>query len=332
MNISHSKLNTYKECGQKYFYKYVEKYESIYLPSPLLFGIAIDEALNNLLSKESTLNIQEVFTKVMSENDGKDITSGAILDISAKDISLHLLDKYHDEFTMLPDFKEVCTGPLSHHTEYIKTHIKPNFAVFKRLGWLSLYEKGLILVGTYQNVILPYLMTSGATINSVQDKLEIDNGDGDKLVCKPDFNMNMLGSDILKMDKAIVPRKSLIDPNKNYLIIMDNKTAGKLYDETSVRTSDQLATYSEFYDTNMAGYVVLHKEVKKNRSINWQIIIDFVDEKKKEEVFDNFSEGLYNIKNEVYEKDLGACFKWGRKCEYYDLCYNGNADKLRKRT
>lgn len=61
MNISHSKVELYNTCAYKYYLTYVEKWSPDKTFTPLLFGSAIDNALNYLLeSYQSGIQIPDV--------------------------------------------------------------------------------------------------------------------------------------------------------------------------------------------------------------------------------------------------------------------------------
>ena len=54
--------------------------------------------------------------------------------------------------------------------------------------------------------------------------------------------------------------------------------------------------------------------------IQSQIMVDKIDEEKKDLHFDVACDILDKIQNEKFDQDREACFQWGRKCPYYNYC------------
>lgn len=101
--------------------------------------------------------------------------------------------------------------------------------------------------------------------------------------------------------------------------LLDNKTTSEPYAKKSVQTKDQLALYaSGFPDIQSFGYLTLNK-----KNFKTQIIIDHINEERRDEVLTKFIETLDSIKDNQFDKNLKSCYAFGRRCEYYSHCHKG---------
>jgi hypothetical protein len=182
---------------------------------------------------------------------------------------------------------------------------------FNNLCWLSLYRKGELLISAYEANILPEIHK----VFDIQKEIELINESGDKLRGKIDF---------------IASFKD--DPDTRY--ILDNKTSSESYKDDSVANSTQLAIYCEAETCNRAGYVVMEKKIRlKEPKTRTQIIRDEIKEEHKQKTFDIVEEKLNNIAcAEFNKKDSPKeCHFFGRPCEFFNLCWHGRMDGLKKR-
>lgn len=101
--------------------------------------------------------------------------------------------------------------------------------------------------------------------------------------------------------------------------LLDNKTTSEPYAKNSVQTKDQLALYaSGFPDIQSFGYLTLNK-----KNFKTQIIIDHINQERRDEVLEKFIETLDSIKDNLFDKNLKSCYAFGRRCEYYSHCHKG---------
>lgn len=117
----------------------------------------------------------------------------------------------------------------------------------------SLKAKGLLMLKALREKVMPNI----EHVYSVQEPIKLANQDssGDEFIGYIDFVVKWKG-----YDKPI---------------IFDLKTATVPYKADSVRTSQQLTIYTyaagDSYKTNLAGYVVLAKKIRKNRKQTCEI-------------------------------------------------------------
>ena len=60
VRLSNSAIDKFKECPQRYKRHYIDKLRSVFIGSPLFFGSAVDEALNELLKTKMKSNKEEI--------------------------------------------------------------------------------------------------------------------------------------------------------------------------------------------------------------------------------------------------------------------------------
>lgn len=286
MYISHSKVELYSTCPYKYYLMSVEKWSTDKTYSALLFGSAVDRALNYVLTRTKhhhipNLNIaQLLFDKSLSSWNGQ-----------------NELIYFKNEAPNSLEFEEA-----DHNTK-------------QDLVFENLMNIGYNIIETYIKDILPQL----GTILSVQTKRFIPNQSGDTLVLITDF------------------RARLPDGRE---VTFDNKTSSdikKYYGPSSVKKSQQLAIYTEYEPTKLAGYIALSKKIDhyttedKDAPPPYVIRIDEIVEEQTEQAFQKVDTALLAIKSKEFPKNEKSCWSFGRKCEMWDLCKKGKTDGLIKR-
>ena len=327
INVSFSALDCFEQCSEKYRLRYREKLSSEKISSPLFFGTAIDAAVEllllkkkrNLSDKELDLLLTEdafsVFDKTMKEQNGILLERNPLCEYFYSDFDHSLLTE--EDFSYLKkaypsilDWEEF----FVYCKKYIKTHgeLKTGSKVaFNNLCWLSLYRKGEMMLKAYAQNILPEI----EEVFDIQKEVELINESGDKLRGKIDF---------------IASFKD--DPTAR--LIIDNKTSSEAYKSDSVANSVQLAIYCEAETCNRAAYVVLEKKMRvKEPRARTQIVKDTITEEHKQKTFDIVEQKLNNIACENFSKKDSPkdCAFFGKPCEFFNLCWHGKMDGLKKR-
>jgi len=331
MKLSHSARETYTSCSEKWRLRYQERLRGVKIASPLFFGSALDEAFSHLLlTKKAVLSASEseqlatktaagIFLENMTEieHNGQTVklAQNPLVDYFKSDFSPELLNNSHlellrslepgyvslDEFVA---FKEACDAAM-------KTKQKLEEAdqiLYNYITWLSLVEKGKLMVDAYQRDILPEI----EQVFDIQKAVSLPNGHGDEVVGLIDYTCSF-------------------NKEPGCVYVMDNKTSSTKYAEDSVKTSSQLSTYCEHEGTRNAGYSVIEKKLyKKEPQIHTQLILDEVSEEITEKTFDDFEKMRYNIEAGQFEKNWDSCFAFGRRCEYFLLCKHKSMDGLVK--
>lgn len=271
-------MELYNTCGFKYKLKYIERWEADQTPAALLFGTAIDKALNYVLIRKKHNHTpkyqvaEAFFLKQMNVWQGQ--------------------------------------NELIYFKGEAPTDLDPEMAapLKQKAVWDHLVSIGLKMIQTYIDEILPNFKR----IIQVQTKKKIDNGAGDVLVLVTDF---------------------LAELQDGRIVIFDNKTSSdikKNYGKSSVANSTQLAIYTEYETTNLAGYVALQKKLVDGK-ISWTMVVDSIQESKTAEALEKVDSALENIKAEIFEKNQKSCYLYNKPCEFYKLCKFGNSRGLLKK-
>lgn len=321
MNISHTAMNTYKDCPKKYELKYIQNIRSPRIGSALLFGSALDEAFNELLLgktlEEANAKFIDIFTTQKIEGVETNISKDLNVDYYAsdydselythEDIGLIISEAYKNGLEIMD---KASMDLFFNEVKEIKKSQEPQIAesiVFNYMCWLSLKRKGEFLLEEYNRVIIPQI----EKVYNVQETINLEDEE-DCLIGVIDFEAKF--------------------KNDDNIYICDNKTSSIAYKDDSVQTSDQLAIYSEYKANNNCAFIVVEKKLRKREPRSRIYIIkDVLTEVSKNKTFDKITETLHNIKEGFFPEDPNSCFMYGKKCEYYNLCKYGLMDGLYKK-
>ena len=330
MKLSYSGNSKYGLCPRKYKHHYIDRLRTNSLPSPLFFGGALDEAFSRLLLEkkpfltDSELDMQlnytaeECFERKMLEvsNNGElvKLAMSPHAEYFSSDFSpeliagkqlglLQLVEKSYSLSDFI-DFHESCKEQLRAR----KKLQKDDQILYNYLSWLSLVEKGKLMVSAYRTDVLPQI----STVYDIQKPISIKNEDGDEI--------NGLIDVICSFTE---------EPDRKF--VTDNKSSSKPYEENSVVESEQLATYCEAEKIPDAAFIVVQKKLfKKSPVIRTQVITGTIPEEKYVKTFDMYSKTVYNVQTELFPQNWDSCFAFGRTCEFFKLCKYNKMDGLIK--
>lgn len=355
--LSYSQVSKYTQCGESYRLHYIEKLRPKTTTGALLFGSALDNALNVLLLGGPDVEKEFDDTFRNQKINGKDtyIPTSTLVLYSATDFDADLLvqDDY-DVFNKtkeLQDFKgewpDLVKEMQAKKSASGYDALSHEEKVLLGLGnWLSMRRKGLLMIEAYRKKIIPKINK----VLGVQKFVKLDNGAGDTIIGFVDL---------------------IADFDDYGPVILDNKTSILEYDKDSVLTSPQLSMYvnmlSEEYGTRKGGYIVMRKSIKKNREKvcsvcghdgsggrhktcdavvegkrcggTWnetlrpevviQVIVDEIPLRTEEIVMENLDLVNNGIKNEVFTRNLGMCKNYfGGLCPYFNKCYKNKDEGL----
>lgn len=361
--LSHSAVNTYTTCGKKYYYHYIKKLRPKVIHGALLFGSALDRAVNELLEKKDLEEAIKLFDKSYRyqpiNNVPTYIPDSPNVVYSTRDFDWELLEEEDiEEYNKtrkkaeLPDIKTL--ESIKTDFDYI-TDLKAKHGLNKlsdheklllaKANWLAMRRKGHIMLTSYHKKVLPKIKT----LLSVQKTINLENQEGDKVTGFLDFAVEW-------------------DDGRRY--ILDNKTSYMEYEPDSAMKSQQLILYyhaeKEELKLDGVGFIVLYKQINKNRvkkcsvckfdgsgsrhktcsnevdgvrcngawieKIKPEARIDFilndVPESAENLVLQTFDEANQGIKKQAFGPNLGACMAYGSPCAYYNLCWKGKDEEL----
>lgn len=266
VKLSHSSKNKYLSCGHSYKLHYIDKIRPVTLSSALVFGSAMDNALNLMLESKDDPNVLRLAIDEFNRNfeqgqnslyEVVDLPLNPNLEYSKYDFDSDLLEKedwkelfkYDAKFF---DTKNEVAELLEKGTAWIDIPEEKRM-VLNYASWLCLQRKAALLLKGYQESILPQIKR----IIEVQKDIKLEDEDGNTFTGVIDFICE------------------LVDGR---LAIIDNKTTSTEYEEDSVKGSEQLATYFKiinlFQDDpdhewkhgyiDVCGYAVMSKKLEKD--------------------------------------------------------------------
>lgn len=352
--LSHSATNKYMQCPKSYEFHYVKKLRSKYGKAALLFGSAIDKALDYLLRSRDETN-----TAFMNAWTNQDINGVSTYLPTCSNIVYADAD-FDKELLVEEDIKELqqFSKIVDVYSEVENLYKNKKIIGFDKLSeeqkvllnyanWLCLKRKGLLMVEAIRTKFLPDV----EKVYGTQVYVKLENGQGDSIIGYAD---------------AVIKHKNYDKP-----IVIDFKTSTREYAHDSVLYSPQLTLYvhdlSEKYeDTRLAGFVVLDKKIKKNKvkkcskcgfdgtgkrfascnnvvndercdspweeknspEANVTVIINEIPEQTEEIVLDNYMNINNSIKNGIFHRNLQSCRQGAMICEFIDKCYKNKEDGL----
>ena len=256
--LSHSAASKYQLCGKSYDYHYNQKIRSQFQSAALCFGSALDNALNCILTNEGDAekNFLSVFRFQKINNMNTYLPSCVNLVYADTDFDYELLTQTDIEFMSDQvssgkikmvglDYKDYYDILRAKKKETGYANLSLDEKVFyNNMNWLSLKNKGLLMLKAYRKKVMPRI----EKVYAVQKYVSLKNDEGDSVIGYVDLIADVKGIGT---------------------VILDNKTSAMEYEDDSVITSPQLSLYVHMleaeYNTRTAGFIVLRKQVIKNR-------------------------------------------------------------------
>jgi len=335
--LSHSARGKYEACGKMYKLHYIDRLRPVGLNSTLLFGTAIDEAAEEYLKTKNRELARRKFKDMWheQEQDGTriEISTSPLVEFSANDTDIELIPElYHESI-----IKDTVFANLS---DLVKDGTDKER--LRQVAWYSMFGKGRLMLKAFMD----WVDENVEEVLGTQLPIELEDEDGNKVPGKADFVMKVHG-----YDKPI---------------LVDLKTSARYYDRNSVKESEQLGLYyfylkqTSFPDMERAAYLVLSKQIKKNRTktclkcgtvttgrektcsvgekklrcngefsvdIHPEAVVQYIHDEIPEDfisaTIDKFNYSVGKIKDGEFEPCLNVCENYyGRKCPFYSYCHN----------
>lgn len=345
--LPHSARQKYDTCPRMYYLHYKERLRPTELSSTLLFGISIDGAAEEYLHTRDRELCRRKFKDLWNEQeqDGKIIEIYGSTDVkyAAADLDIELIPQsYHDSI-----IKDTVYASLS---DLVKDGT--NKERVAAANWFSLFYKGRLMLLKFMD----WVDENVEEVLGTQVPIELEDDEGNKVPGLADFVVKIHG-----YDKPI---------------LIDLKTSARYYDRSSVRESEQLGLYffylkqAKFPDMERAAYLVLNKQIKKNRvktclkcdhvttgreqtcaqggkgknrcngdfsvDINPESVIQYIHDEIPEgfiqDTINKFNISVEGIKAGRFDPCYSACDNYyGRKCPFYNYCHGGSMEGLIKK-
>lgn len=352
LRVSHSQIRLYSDCGQRYKFHYIDRIREKYMHSALLFGTAVDNALNELLTSRNLEESLKVFEKDWNfgriNNDLVALYDCPLIVYSASDFDDDIVlpedrERYLTKYNISP--KEAHKRLTDQKSEVgIEGMSQNDLRQLNAANWIALRAKGRIMLTAYAEKVLPNIVE----VLAIQKPIVLSNGE----------------DTITGFADLVVAWKD------GRILVMDNKTSSKLYDSDSAGRSQQLVMYAHAlkaeYNVKGVGFIVMSKRIDKNKTkrckscgINgtesraktcdnmveekrchgeWevavapdcdiQMVINEVHPAAEDTILGAFDDATHAIKNGFFYKNLQACKNGGLICPYIGLCFRGEKKGL----
>lgn len=285
MNISYSAVDKYNTCPRMYKHHYIDRIRPKNTTSALLFGSAVDDALNELLLnfKDNESRLKKCIT-VYNQEMSKWLNSNNV-DFFNKDFDRDILQD--------SDISSI---------EQARDDRKDHY-----YGWYCLYRKGLELLKKYELEVIPKIKE----VVSVQQSIKKSNQSGDNIVMYLDAVLIWHDDDNPNNDLPSVSDHKTSSSSYSKKKI-DTSRQLALY---SFFTNLEDISYVVMRkDLNSKGQL---------RPI--QILHSKATDELKTDTLDEIDQVLNHVKNKRFPKTdkKWQCKKmFGKLCPYYDICHN----------
>lgn len=321
LQLSNSQINTYLDCPRKWKLQKVDRLRPNWTTSALLFGSALDAAVESILLKEGKDPLQVYSENMRLEGlqvNGKvyENANEAIRYIrySAGDLDFDLIPPsrisglnhfVQNEGIEVDDYKEFLDF-CKEKRKKKKALTKDEQFVYNSIAHMCLWSKGELIIPEVKN----WIDENVTEVHSVQKKIEIENVLGDRFIGYLDFIVTLNDG-----RKVLIDLKTSSDPNK-------------YYPEDAASRSRQLAIYAQEEGIEHVAYLVIDKKIRKREPrVRLKFVEGIITDEHLDEVFDEIEDVTVAIKEKEFPKNENSCFNFGG-CEYRDFCKFGKKTGL----
>jgi len=347
--MSHSRAETWLECPEKEHLRYVERVQAMEYGSSLAFGIAIDTAVSALLRaiKDGLPPITDL-KKVFMEDKLKGwqlVLANANVRYGTNDFDSAVIQTQEDK-DLITFWESTLNVKLSEalaaeRQKKYKKMTEEELSLFNKAAWLSLKNKGYLMLEAFVREILPKIKKVIAVQHKFEGTIE-DDKDAKGYI---DFIVEFDG-----YDKPVV---------------FDLKTSASPYDADDVFLSQQLHLYLSAVGaplkTDLAGFIVLLKSMggktlcskcgyqkekgsrfktcnfesnKVRCNAEWlelpeanvQILVGQIPVERQQQYLNSFSNLAVLASQGLRVQNWNSCKNYGL-CEYFHLCHFGDKSK-----
>lgn len=319
--LSHSAVEVFKECSFKYALHYKEKLRSETTGSALLFGSAIDKALEFVLKEMPNENINAL-----------------------KDLALETF-VYHWTHAELNG--QTINLTKTNLVKYSKADYE-----LDEDPYISLLKKGTLIIEAFFRDVLPQI----ESVVSTQEEIALINDNGDSVIGYCDAVLKLKGYDQnIIVDFKTSARKYKDDSVKTspqlslYKHSLSEKynttTAGYIvFIKTINKNPLKICTKCDHDNSDTSHKTcnnqILHPGDKKlarccgeltityRPKIDVQIVIDKIDEEFENKLLESFDDINVKLQQEVFEQNFDKCYGKYGKCLYFDYCRTSDTTGL----
>lgn len=270
--LSHSAINTYMSCPKKWEYHYKYKLRHKYNSSALLFGSALDAALTTMLIQHGQGKMDwlgQEYLSVFNNNWVKGKINDKFVDLMDNELMVYAASDFDYKILQPKDWLLALSKREQAYPNagiYDTPDAEGLLELYKNIGkrkevngfdnlhsderrfynfmnWMSLYRKGELMLTAYIKEVIPRIKK----VLAVQKEINIQGEAGDSIIGYIDL---------------------IAEWEDGSIVIFDNKTSARAYEEDAVKNSTQLTLYTHAveneYKTRKAGFIVLRKAINKD--------------------------------------------------------------------
>lgn len=308
IRLSHSAIEKFNLCSEKYRLHYIEGYRTQSIGSALFFGTSYGNAVQEM-TKEN-LSIEEAkhrFDKYFSITE----INGEKINLEDTDKARYFKGDLKIEYVPLEIIKITEPKILENLDDIFKLQNEGKLHYdyqrdLNRLCWHSMRYKGHRLIESYAKEILPKIKK----VYGIEEPINLETNDG---------TAHLIGYIDMICDYEL-------DDGKVVKVLFDNKTSAKPYPKNSIIEKQQLTIYEYAKEIGNVGYIVAIKDTFKI-----QVLIGQIPQDVQEKYINIIDETLHNIKEKKFEKNPKSCRAFGQVCEFYDICFKNDDSKVIKK-
>lgn len=316
--LSNSAVDRYLECSLCYKLHTIDRIRPVRQKSALLFGAALDSALNHLLLTKNLEESKNIFKSQWEKVDAMNT------DFSKSDLDEELLNFYDVKF----------------QNPFLK--IEGSFP-----SWKSLLYKGMLFLDQYHEDILPKIKK----VIAVQEPVSLKNTDGDEITGILDLIVEWKDGKTYLLDNKSSSVKYTSDSAKTgqqlplyyYIVKEKYKLDGVGYIVLSKKINkNKVKTCQKCGNINISSHKTCNVELSTiglrcrgefditiNPSVNWEIILNQVDKEDEDRVISTFDDVNTKITNGIFQTEhTPTKNKFFQYCPYHDY-YEGNPDFIK---
>jgi hypothetical protein len=302
LQVSYSSLNTYKDCGYRFWLDKVKKIRPTTTSSAFLFGSALDCVFENMLKDFPNLktvhDYNHIFATVFATTkiNGEEVTvyGSPRINFSKADLQPELIDMNDEGYAIANELYALKSAKKD-----IPEELKIQYNI---LAMNSILAKSKFLIPEMlqwvkDNVVMPI---------STQQWITISNDDGD----------TFRGA----LDAVIETKRGII--------LYDLKTSSSPnqdYPDGCADTSPQLSIYSQEVNIKNVGYLVFDKNIRKREPrVRVREVYGTITEEQLDKTFKDIDDTLKLIKQKEFPRNLDSCNKYGG-CPYAGYCHKNKS-------
>jgi hypothetical protein len=316
IKLSNTAINLYNQCSYCWYLHYKENIRPVRTSSALVFGSALDNALNELLKTKNLQDAQRIFQMEWQN--------------------------YHTDEN-ITYFKSDLDEELLEYNDTIK--------LAQNKEWSTLYIKGMMFIEAYYKEVLPKIKK----VIAVQEPITIENAEGDKITGILDLVVEWENGKTYLMDNkssaslydplsakegqqlplyhyAVKDKYKLDGIGYIVLIKKINKNKAKFCKKCGIiNTSSHKKCNETVKDEKGDSYGRCNGEfqITINPSVDIQYVFNTVDESDENRVLESFDNVNYAITNNFFDdkhSEIRGKYGW---CPYKDY-HENSIDFIKK--